>query len=104
MEIGSRHGLPENQGGKSSCTFFLPRGSRQPVFARDSRVSCTLPPAEPVHSSICSMIELFAIFGKGGLVLWCFKEGQNLFKEAVNNLVSDVLLQVGAFWLLIHLL
>lgn len=50
------------------------------------------------------MIELFAIFGKGGLVLWCFKEGQNLFKEAVNNLVSDVLLQVGAFWLLIHLL
>uniref|UniRef100_A0A1I7RXX7 SRP54 domain-containing protein n=2 Tax=Bursaphelenchus xylophilus TaxID=6326 RepID=A0A1I7RXX7_BURXY len=46
------------------------------------------------------MIELFAIFGKGGLVLWCFKEGQNLFKEAVNNLISDVLLQqrnVGVF-------
>ncbi|CAD5223127.1 unnamed protein product [Bursaphelenchus okinawaensis] len=46
------------------------------------------------------MIELFAIFGKGGLVLWCFKEGENLFKEAVNNLISDVLLQqrnVGVF-------
>lgn len=46
------------------------------------------------------MIELFAIFGKGGLVLWCFKEGQDLFREAIDSLVSDVLLQVRCFALI----
>lgn len=40
------------------------------------------------------MIELFAIFGKGGLVLWCFNEGSGYFKEAVNALVQNVILQV----------
>jgi hypothetical protein len=40
------------------------------------------------------MIEFFAIFGKGGLVLWYFNEGRELFKDAVNTLISEVLLQV----------
>jgi len=39
------------------------------------------------------MIELFTIFGKGGLVLWYFSEGSELFKSAVNDLISNVLLQ-----------
>ncbi|KAH7729958.1 Protein F38A1.8 [Aphelenchoides avenae] len=39
------------------------------------------------------MIELFTIFGKGGLVLWCFNEGSGYFKEAVNALVQNVILQ-----------
>uniref|UniRef100_A0A7E4VXQ4 SRP54 domain-containing protein n=1 Tax=Panagrellus redivivus TaxID=6233 RepID=A0A7E4VXQ4_PANRE len=39
------------------------------------------------------MIELFTIFGKGGLVLWYFSEGGNLFKGAVNDLIANVLLQ-----------
>lgn len=41
------------------------------------------------------MIEFFAIFGKGGLVLWYFNEGREMFKDAVNSLISDVLLQVS---------
>lgn len=40
------------------------------------------------------MIEFFAIFGKGGLVLWYFNEGREIFKDAVNALITDVLLQV----------
>ena len=43
------------------------------------------------------MIELFTIFGKGGLVLWYFSEGSELFKSAVNDLISNVLLQVSIF-------
>lgn len=39
------------------------------------------------------MIELFTIFGKGGLVLWCFQEGEEMFTDAVNELISTVLLQ-----------
>lgn len=39
------------------------------------------------------MIELFTIFGKGGLVLWCFQEGKETFNDAVNELISTVLLQ-----------
>ncbi|KAI1714631.1 thiF family domain-containing protein [Ditylenchus destructor] len=39
------------------------------------------------------MIELFTTFGKGGLVLWCFNEGSQYFKEAVNELISTVLLK-----------
>lgn len=41
-----------------------------------------------------TMIELFAIFGKGGLVLWYLNEGSRLFKESVNELIVNVLLQV----------
>uniref|UniRef100_A0A1I8A4P7 SRP54 domain-containing protein n=1 Tax=Steinernema glaseri TaxID=37863 RepID=A0A1I8A4P7_9BILA len=39
------------------------------------------------------MIDLFAIFSKGGIVLWCFNEGANLFKNSVNELITEVILQ-----------
>ena len=39
------------------------------------------------------MIELFAIFGKGGIVLWCFTEGSEYFKDVINELITTVLLQ-----------
>lgn len=39
------------------------------------------------------MIELFAIFGKGGIVLWCFTEGSEYFKDVINDLINTVLLQ-----------
>ncbi|KAI1714644.1 signal recognition particle receptor subunit alpha [Ditylenchus destructor] len=39
------------------------------------------------------MIELFTTFCKAGLVLWCFSEGSQYFKKAVNELISTVLLQ-----------
>ncbi|GMT32603.1 hypothetical protein PFISCL1PPCAC_23900, partial [Pristionchus fissidentatus] len=37
--------------------------------------------------------ELFTIFGKGGIVLWCFQEGAQFFTEGINNLIKDVVLQ-----------
>lgn len=39
------------------------------------------------------MIELFTIFGKGGLVLWCFNEGSSYFKDVINELIHTVVLQ-----------
>ncbi|PAV83690.1 hypothetical protein WR25_00714 [Diploscapter pachys] len=39
------------------------------------------------------MIELFTIFNKGGLVLWCFQEGIDLFTESINALIRDVIMQ-----------
>jgi signal recognition particle receptor subunit alpha len=38
------------------------------------------------------MIEFFAIFSKGGLLLWYFSEGKNLFKGTINELIANVLL------------
>lgn len=40
------------------------------------------------------MIDLFTIFGKGGLVLWCFQEGGQLFTDSINELIKEVLMQV----------
>uniref|UniRef100_F1KZQ8 Signal recognition particle receptor subunit alpha n=1 Tax=Ascaris suum TaxID=6253 RepID=F1KZQ8_ASCSU len=39
------------------------------------------------------MIDLFTIFGKGGLVLWCFQEGGQLFTDSINELIKEVLMQ-----------
>lgn len=39
------------------------------------------------------MIELFTIFGKGGLVLWCFNEGSLYFKDTINELIGSEILQ-----------
>lgn len=44
------------------------------------------------------MIELFAIFSKGGLVLWCINESKDFFREAVNDLIGNVILQVTSFF------
>lgn len=37
---------------------------------------------------------MFAIFGKGGIVLWYFQEAQSLLEDTVNSLIRDILLQV----------
>ncbi|VDN41386.1 unnamed protein product [Gongylonema pulchrum] len=39
------------------------------------------------------MIELFTIFGKGGIVLWCFQEGGQLLTDSVNQFIREVLIQ-----------
>ncbi|KAK0411025.1 hypothetical protein QR680_005438 [Steinernema hermaphroditum] len=39
------------------------------------------------------MIDLFAIFSKGGIVFWCFNEGANFFKDSINELITEVVLQ-----------
>lgn len=47
------------------------------------------------------MIELFAIFSKGGLMLWCVNESRDYFKDAVNALIENVILQVSILQLII---
>lgn len=43
------------------------------------------------------MLDLFTIFTKGGIVLWCFQQGSNLsLTPAVNALIKSVILQVSA--------
>ncbi|XGW11275.1 hypothetical protein V3C99_012629 [Haemonchus contortus] len=42
------------------------------------------------------MIELFAIFTKGGFGLWAFQEGAERFVDAINAFVKDVLIQERA--------
>ncbi|VDN50548.1 unnamed protein product [Dracunculus medinensis] len=39
------------------------------------------------------MIELFTIFGKGGIVLWCFQEGSQLYRDTINQFIKEVLMQ-----------
>lgn len=46
------------------------------------------------------MLDLFTIFTKGGIVLWCFRETKELFTPSVNALIQSVILQV--FWLLFY--
>lgn len=41
------------------------------------------------------MIDLLTIFGKGGIVLWCFQEGTQLFASSINELIKEVFLQVA---------
>ncbi|KAF7639939.1 SRP54 domain-containing protein [Meloidogyne graminicola] len=39
------------------------------------------------------MIQLFTIFGKGGFVLWCFNEGQDVLNSTVNEFIQSVIVQ-----------
>uniref|UniRef100_A0A1I8BVB6 SRP54 domain-containing protein n=1 Tax=Meloidogyne hapla TaxID=6305 RepID=A0A1I8BVB6_MELHA len=39
------------------------------------------------------MIQLFTIFGKGGFVLWCFNEGQEVLNSTVNEFIQSVIVQ-----------
>lgn len=43
------------------------------------------------------MLDLFTIFSKGGIVLWCFQSTTQLFTPSVNALIKNVILQVGLF-------
>ncbi len=40
------------------------------------------------------MLDFFAIFGKGGIVLWALKETQQAIGPPVNALIREVFLQV----------
>lgn len=39
------------------------------------------------------MLDLFTIFSKSGIVLWCFQGTSDLFRPSVNSLIRNVLLQ-----------
>ncbi|XP_063978197.1 signal recognition particle receptor subunit alpha homolog [Diachasmimorpha longicaudata] len=39
------------------------------------------------------MLDLFTIFSKGGIVLWCFQSTSQIFKPSVNALIRSVILQ-----------
>lgn len=42
------------------------------------------------------MLDLFTIFTKGGIVLWCFRSTNELFAPSVNALIKNVLMQVSS--------
>lgn len=39
------------------------------------------------------MLDLFSIFSKGGIVLWCFQSTSEIFSPSVNALIRSVILQ-----------
>lgn len=41
------------------------------------------------------MLDLFTIFTKGGIVLWCFRGTNEIFAPSVNALIRSVILQVS---------
>lgn len=41
------------------------------------------------------MLDLFTIFSKGGIVLWCFQNTSQIFAPSVNALIRSVILQVS---------
>jgi len=41
------------------------------------------------------MLDLFTIFSKGGIVLWCFQSTSEIFTPSVNALIRSVILQVS---------
>ena len=41
------------------------------------------------------MLDLFTIFSKGGIVLWCFQGTCQSFTLPVNELIRSVILQVS---------
>lgn len=43
------------------------------------------------------MLDLFTIFSKGGIVLWCFQSTSQIFAPSVNALIRSVILQVSGF-------
>lgn len=47
------------------------------------------------------MLDLFTIFSKGGIVLWCFQSTSQIFTPSVNALIKTVLLQVRIIYLTI---
>lgn len=42
------------------------------------------------------MLDLFSIFSKGGIVLWCFQSTSEIFSPSVNALIRSVILQVSS--------
>jgi len=48
------------------------------------------------------MLDLFAIFTKGGIVLWCFQGTGLTITRAVNSLIKTVILQVVFFLFVVN--
>ena len=44
------------------------------------------------------MLDLFAIFSKGGIVLWYFQGTNNRLTNSVNVLIKSVILQVSIYY------
>lgn len=40
------------------------------------------------------MLDFFVLFGKGGIVLWCFQSTKEAVLTSVNALIRSVILQV----------
>lgn len=53
---------------------------------------------------LVKMLDLFTIFSKGGIVLWCFQSTSQLLTTSVNALIQNVILQVTCFLKLINML
>lgn len=43
------------------------------------------------------MLDLFTVFSKSGIVLWCFQSTSQVFTPSVNALIRNVILQVSIF-------
>lgn len=48
------------------------------------------------------MLDLFTIFTKGGIVLWCFRNTSEFFAPSVNALIRNVLMQVSKTFTFLH--
>lgn len=48
------------------------------------------------------MLDLFTIFTKGGIVLWCFRNTKEFFAPPVNALIRNVLMQVSIAKVKVH--
>lgn len=48
-----------------------------------------------LSNTVVAMLDLFSIFTKGGIVLWCFQGTGLSLTPAVNALIKTVILQVG---------
>lgn len=72
------------------------RKQEQPLTYRNNTETRQL--SDSSHSSqngVRIMLDLFTIFSKGGIVLWCFQGTCQSFTLPVNELIRSVILQVS---------
>lgn len=50
---------------------------------------------------VVKMLDLFTIFSKGGIVLWCFQSTSQIFTPSVNALIRSVILQVSGLFIIL---
>lgn len=69
---------------------------------------CSVLTQNQVVSCLAKMLDFFAIFSKGGIVLWCFQGAgvSESFTGPVNALIRSVILQVksllGLLWIIVE--
>ena len=94
------------QNSKLKLTTLLKSRPRiwQPWFnwRVDSKKSQLTKNLDWIHLSLLlsKMIDFFAIFSKGGIVLWCFQRTSEIFTSSVNALIKAVILQVVSLLLI----